>query len=438
MLAEEVGAVAKRKKETFTKEELESITDIYDHFGETIKEASRRRQLVVNPIKAEIQKLADRNANVLQTNILGKQLLFGEEIKNRILEAVGLNQEEMMTVFKEDEYFKQFGDFKLRDQLLFAVPMIMLSREFYLEDRIPESQFFYMAAFYKPYATVVFKYFGKYEVNEDQMRYTVENLSERYDIKREGTLFAVLVKMAQSSYNNYIAVPKSKKTFTDRELHVIFTSGIYSRLNNFMQAIYGEYDKNKGKYLPFEDSTFEGKDDSEGETFERDIQSDAAVRDSVVKRAVSSIIKKPVDEQLIELSAKFGFVPAGAKAGSYKYSGVYTDVLRSTVLEVVERKFREIPELFENIIGSFLFETNPQTNKKFSANDLRSAIFVSHSQRNFSKSPNTKNKSNLRVREIIEQFLVDCSERYVTWGNTQRAGLKKALHFYMILVIQKG
>ncbi len=430
--------MAKKKLDSFSKEELESITDVYDHFGGVIREAARRRQLVVNPIKAEIQRVADKNANILQTKILGKQLLFGEEVKNKILDAIGIDQEEMMRVLKNDEYFKQFGEFKLRDQLLFAIPMIMLSREFYLEDRIPESQFFYMAAFYKPYATVVFKYFGKYEVNEDQMRYTVENLSERYDIKREGTLFAVLVKMAQSSYNNYIAVPKSKKTFTDRELHVIFTSGIYSRLNNFMQAIYGEYDKNKGKYLPFEDPTFEGTDDSEGEVFDRDIRSDSAVRDSAVKRAVSSIIKKPIDEQLVELSAKFGFVSSGAKFGSYKYSGMYTDVLRSTVLEVVERKFRELPELFENIIGSFLFETNPETGKKFTAEDIRTAVFVSHSQRNFSKSPNTKNQSNLRVREMIEEFLIDCSEKYPTWGNTQKAGLRKAVHFYFILTIQRG
>jgi hypothetical protein len=117
---------------------------------------------------------------------------------------------------------------------------------------------------------------------------------------------------------------------------------------------------------------------------------------------------------------------------------MYTDVLRSTVLEVVERKFRELPELFENIIGSFLFETNPETGKKFTAEDIRTAVFVSHSQRNFSKSPNTKNQSNLRVREMIEEFLIDCSEKYPTWGNTQKAGLRKAVHFYFILTIQRG
>jgi hypothetical protein len=430
--------MAKKKRETMSKEDLESVHEMYDTFYDSITEAVKRKSMVLNPVRSEIQLIADKNSNVLQTNILGKQLLFGEDSKNRILGAIGIDPKEMDRAFKDSDYFRQFGDLKLKDQLLFAVPMIMMSRELYLEDKLQESQFFYMAAFYKPYATVVFKYFGKYEVNEDQMRYTVENLSERYDIKREGTLFAVLNKMAQSSYNNYIAINKSKKTFTDRELHVIFTSGIYSRINNFIQAIFGEYDKNKGRYLPFESPTFEGSDDSEGETFERDIRSDSAVKDSIVKRSVSSINKKPIDESLLDVAAKFGFVGTGAKFGSYKYSGVYNDMLRNTVMEVVNRKFREIPELFESIIGSFLFEINPNTGKKFSGEDLRTAIFISNSQRNFAKSPNSKNASTLRVREMIEEFVKDCSENYVTWGNTKRSALKKALHFYFLLVIQKG
>jgi hypothetical protein len=39
---------------------------------------------------------------------------------------------------------------------------------------------------------------------------------------------------------------------------------------------------------------------------------------------------------------------------------------------------------------------------------------------------------------MIEEFLIDCSEKYPTWGNTQKAGLRKAVHFYFILTIQRG
>ena len=46
--------MAKKKLDSFSKEELESITDVYDHFGGVIREAARRRQLVVNPDRKSV------------------------------------------------------------------------------------------------------------------------------------------------------------------------------------------------------------------------------------------------------------------------------------------------------------------------------------------------------------------------------------------------
>ena len=102
------------------------------------------------------------------------------------------------------------------------------------------------------------------------MRYTIEHLSERFDIKSQQTVLNFLIKTANSSFNRY--VPDAVKEPTDRNLHVIFTSGIYTAINNKLNKLVGEYHKNKGKYLPFEDATFDGVDDSEGETFEKGYQ----------------------------------------------------------------------------------------------------------------------------------------------------------------------
>jgi len=427
----------KKKSETMTKEELESGTDLFDYLDPIIKAAFKRKNMMLNPVKKEIELFADKNGNVLQTNIIGKQLLFNKSTEESILTAIGIDPKELLGIFKKSEYFKQFGNLQLKDQLLFSLPLIMLSREFYLEDKTAESQFFYFSAFYKPYATIVFKYFGKYEVNEDQMRYTIENLSERYDIKKQGTLFGVLAKMAESSYNNYIVGSKDTK-LTDREIHVIFTAGIYSRINSFVQSITSEYHNNKGKYLSFEKSTFEGTDDSEGEIFDREIQSDAAVKNSMVKKAVSSINRKPIDESLIDVAAKFGFIGMGATAGTYKYSGMYNNILKNTITEIMERHYKDLPLLFESIIGSFLFEINPETGKKFTAKELKSSIFTNISQKTFAKSPNTRNENILRVKAMVEEMLSNCSTEYINWGETKRTSLKKALHFYFVLVIQKG
>jgi hypothetical protein len=424
-------------KETYTKEELEALSLIYDEVYPKIQEAVKRGSLLLNPVKKELSLFADKNANILQTNIIGKQLLFNKQTEEKILNAIGIDPKRLLELFKESEYFKQFGQLQLREQLLFSIPLIMLSKEFYDKGKLAESQFLYMSAFYKPYATVVFKYFGKYEVNEDQMRYTVENLSERYDIKKQGTLYGVIGKMAESSFDNYIASSKTK-TFTDRELHVIFTAGIYSRLNSFVQTIFGEYQKNKGKKLYFDDPTFEGSGDSAGETFERDIQSDSAVKDQLTKKAVMILNKNLPDEKLLEMAAKYGFVGTGATYGQYSYSGVYTSILRNVVLEIIEKYYKDLPILIESIIGSFLFEMNPSTGQKFTAKDLRTAMFINHSSQTFRRSPNTKNENTLRVRNMIAEMLENVSTEYVNWGTTKKSALKYALHFYLLMIIQKG
>jgi hypothetical protein len=425
-------------KETFSKGELESLSGIYDYLQPIIKSAVKRGSIVFNPIKREIVKFADKNANVLQTNIIGKQLLFNKQTEEAVLEAIGVDSKEMIKLFKESEYFKQFGEVQLRDQLLFAIPLILLAKEFYVADKLPESQFFYMTAFYKAYATIIFKYFGKYEVNEDQMRYTIENLSERYDIKKQGNLIGVMNKMAESSFNNYIEGMKSRQILTDRELHVIFTSGIYSRLNSFVQTITGEYHKNKGKYLTFESPTFDGTDESEGEVFDKDVQSDAAIKSSMVKKAVSSVNKKPIDEKLLDMAAKYGFVGLGNKFGDYNFSNSHTDRLKTILTNIIEKHFKELPLFFESLIGSFLFEISQATGKKYGADDLKTAVFVNSSVKTFSKSPNNKNENNLRVRSMIEDFLMDSSDEYVNSAPTKRQQIKKAVHFYFVLVVQKG
>jgi hypothetical protein len=419
------------------KEELDSDSLIYDYLEPILESAMKRSSILLNPIRKEMSFFADKNANVLQTNIIGKQLLFNKQMENSILEAIGIDKGELLEKFKQSEYFKQFGQLQLRDQLLFAIPLIILSKKFYEREKINESKFFYGSAFYKPYATVVFKYFGKYEVNEDQMRYTVENLSERYDIKKQGTLIAVMTKMAESSYENYI-VGIGKRAITDKDLHIIFQSGIYSRLNNFVQPIFGEYQNNKGKRLYFEDPTFEGTGDSEGEEFDKDIQSDSAIKDNLIKKAVMEITKKQPDERLLEIAAKFGFVGTGATMGQYKFSGMYTNVLRSTISEMVEKYYKQLPLLIESIIGSFLFEINPVTGEKYSAKELKTAVFASNVTKIFAKSPNAKNENVLRVRDMMNDILENVSTEYINWGNTKKSALKKAVHFYLVLIIQKG
>jgi len=416
---------------TKSKKELESLTELYDALHPYIQQAAKRGSMVLSPIKREITLFADKNSNVLQTNIVGRQLLFNKATEDNIMAAIGLNKEMIRDIILNSDYFEQFGNFQLIDQLIFAIPLLMLAGEYYKIKKYDESEFIFTIAWYKPYATVVFKYFGKFETNEDQMLYTIENLSERFDIKRYGTLQNTILKKAKSSYDNYIE--SLARPITDALLHRdVFSAGVYSRLNNFVQELFREYQKNKGKYLPFETSTFEGTDENEGEIFDRDIGSDSAIKDSLVKKAVVKINRNPIDIQLLDIAAKYGFMELG------KFSESYSDVLQSTIAEISSRRAKDYPIIFESMIGAFLFETNPYTGKAFNAKDLKSPVFVATSIKNFMKSPNTKNRNLLILRNIIEDILEECSTAYINSGDTKRSKIKRAVYMYFLLLIQKG
>jgi hypothetical protein len=422
---------------TFSKKELERFTDVYEVIGPTIKDAAKRPSMVLTPIKREISLFADRNANVLQiASTFGKQLLFGAATEDAILAAIGLNKDQIKTAIKESNYFKKYGDLKLIDQLVFAIPLMLLSAEFYKAKKYQESEFIFTIAWYKPYATIIFKHFGKYETNEDQMMYTIENLSQKFDIKTFGNLQNTIVKKAKISYDNYIAVLTADPV-TDFNLHVSFNSGIYTRISHLVKGIYRQYEANKGKYMPFESATVEGTDDDAGETFERDIQSDAAVKDSLVKKAVTNINRNPIDIQYLDVAVKYAFIESKTSK-SFDVSESYYDMIQATLLEIGRKRAKDYPVIFESIIGSFLFETNPYTGKKFSARDLKTPTFINFSLTNLMKSPNTKNQNLLNVRALMDDVLIECSTAYLNSGDTKRGKIKRALYMYYLLTVQKG
>ena len=186
-------------------------------------------------------------------------------------------------------------------------------------------------------------------------------------LKKQGSVIGVLEKMADSSFKNYLPTLTSDM-ISDKDIHVIYTAGIQSRISSFMKSIYNEYQKNKGKYLPFEDSTFEGTDDSEGQDFARDIKSDAAVKDQMVKKAVSRLLKSPIDEELKLLLNMDSLIKQNHMEviNIQVYIQIY---LKNTVSEIVDNKYRQLPDFIESIIGSFLFNIDSHTGTKYSAKD---------------------------------------------------------------------
>lgn len=416
------------------KDELLDVSEckeLYEQLGDTIK-VKVKSPSTFREIQVHAKKLFENNARVLGDNIMGRQFLINEKFEDGILNTLGLKRQEIQKAISESEYYLKFQNanaLKLNDQLIFALPLIMAANEYERLKKHEEANFIFMLTFFKPYASRIFYWFGKYGVNEDRMADTVERkLTERFDIKRYGTIYEVIEKKAFNSFENYLK--NSKSDITDMQLDIIYKSGVATRVNDFINKVAIEYNKNND-YLAFEDSGMASydKDTDSSDFVDRDIESDAAVKMKIVNKVVLRVNKDPVDNELIRVAAKHGF-----KSDSQ----LYQNILKNVILEVSDKMIKQIPDFYSSLIGAFLFEINPATKKRFTMPDFKSPIFIRKAEDILLNNPNTKNVNQLKVKEILREMLEDHSAEYLRFGTTQKTNMRKALAFYWILLVKNN
>ena len=414
--------------EDYTKEELESLTTIYDRFHE-ILEKKAKTPSVFNQIRSQGEKLLEKNREKLQTNIVGRQVIINQNDETAILNAVGISHEDMENAIAESPYFKVFGELKLKAQLCFALPLILLSFEYAKIGKIEQAKYLYFLCYFKPYASRESLFF-KYGVNEDQMLYTVENLTGKNDIKQLGTVLNVLIKKSALSFENYFGEAKPKDTVTDKNLHDIYTSGIGSRVNSFLNGVFVEYMKNKGKYLHYDSSTSAFDDDEEGSDFmDADISSDAALRAKIVSKALVSASATPVDTGIVRLVCANNF--------GISRSDFYPQMITNLVKTTAEDKSGELSKFLTSLISSFLFSTNSKTGKKYTMTDFKTAVWPAVMSKKIYKDKNSSDLNIKFAKAFVEQTLLTYCPDYVTGAATKKRSIKNAYFMYWIWFLQK-
>lgn len=417
--------------------ELDTInnsTDIYDAFSEHIRKKVKEPSTFQRILRLT-QEFMSKNESKLATNILGRRVLVNQKMEDDIYDAFKIDKDEIKKVMLESTYFKEtFGrELSLTDQLCLATVLILGSLEYKLIGKQEESDLCYLLAHFKPYSSRESVFF-KYGVNEGQMLYTVENsLSERFDIKKYGTILNSLRKRAQSSYGNYIESMKKGEKMSDKKLYVCYTSGIAGSVNTFIGAIVEVYRKNEGKTLDFENSAkgMLDKDSDSTEYDDADIQSDVAIRNNVIQKVLIKVVKDPIDKKLISIACQYGFNSS---------SKMYTQILTNIVTEVCDKMFNELEPFFSALISSFLFNESP-SGKKYTMDDFKSPVFLNVGIDILAgKKSNIKDVNLINCREIFKKMLREHSIEYASYGddaiNTTQRKYQKALAAYWVYLIR--
>lgn len=410
---------------------FKTSTILYDSLKDHIAEIANKKDNLAKLVKT-IQYINDKNTDVLNTNIVGYPLLINENDQNVVLSCLELTKKQLHDLVKSSPRMDGVG--KIIDQFAFALPLLLLSGELYKKKMIDLAQGIMLFAFYRPYSSKVASFFRLGTVDEKAMEYTTMiYLNDKSYIHKFGSVYAVLVESAKTTYESYIDILAGKKeTPTDDMIfNNIFYSAIFSKTGSWIKSLYGSYleVKNSGKALKYELSYYSSFDDDsqEDKYEENNINSNSAAKRNIVSKAVGKFNITPIDNKLIVMASTYG---------NGSPSKTYESFLKTTIEQISASMSEKVGPYIDAIVGAFL-DSSDSTGGKNSASEISTIKFLAYSKKIF-KTSHTFNSNIKEEQAITEEILTQCSPKYCTSEIKTKRKMKLALYMYFVLFIQKA
>jgi len=258
------------------------------------------------------------------------------------------------------------------------------------------------------YSSVIRKCF-MYEPNANIMEYTINTLSNRYDIKKYSTIINVLQKLSYGCHETY------KDYLTDKDfcdLHIKdYINNMYVRINNFVKEILTVYNKNKENknYMNTEREKTDAEDFYETNNISNKVY-------QMTEKVANTIITSNVNLHIIENSAKM--------------ANVSVNEVKNVVTLVIEKDDKRIKEFIALFLHQYLIvDKHPEST-------FASSNFLVYTLKIYSKS-NTNDKGVIRMKQILDEWLKENSEKYL---KTQRVAsliaFRKSIMLFFCIATQ--
>lgn len=369
-------------KNTITKRKMEKL---YHHIGDYI----------------------DRNSEVLSSSYLD-MIYFSDDDKQIVYETLGLDKYDISSVISTIDEIKGFN--VVTNPFAMAITMVirhMLLNKY--RDKEISLVVFYFGIFYYP---SVFTRQFRYGVIENIMRYTIDNLNDKYDIKMEETrtIYKMVTKKGVTCYQTY---EKGLIQGTDFEI-TNFISQMSGRIKNTITKISREYYANveEGKYTNLDDESLD-----EDNYHETDSNSLEAKR--CIDKARIRVSEEGTDPSIIRSLKKLPEV-----------SDVSETELRNAIIKINKNHYDKVSELIFLIVELFM-EDNPPSK-------IKDAEFFFICASIYSRS-NTTDELVKDIKRILDYLLKVTSS---TYRKTNRQGTinsyKKALYYYYVILVSKS
>lgn len=358
--------------------------------------------------KKNIQNFIEARSKELYEIAPYTRIYFTQKDVDNFFRSVGFTENQIRNELKNTYYCNmRFNPQAAKDP--FTVAMMMVIRYFVLKDdqKNAELSAIYLAFSGKFYPSIHYSKFPTVQPIEYKhvMDYVVNNmLTQKFDLKREGSVFGAIRSICITWLNTYRNIFKNPDDEDIADLIQQLHGRIKSFMNNIASLYYEAYEK--GNYISYD------SDNESDENF-RIADSDSLLAERCVENTMRIINNNNIDMKICKM----------ASDSNVKITEV------QSIIEGIQSEPDNLPtvkELLRIIINEYFVDSKDK--------DVTSLNFITKS---IAAKPNTKNKNIIRQKEIIENWLDENSPQYRKRKSrpaTKSSYYKSVLTYYVLLI----
>lgn len=358
--------------------------------------------------KRNIQSFIEERSKELYDIAPYTRIYFGQKDIDNFFRAIGIRESQVKQCLTKTYYWNiRFNPQAAKDP--FTVAMIMVIRYYILKGdrKNAEISAIYLAFSGKFYPSIHYSKFPVVQPIEYKhvMDYVVNNmLTQKFDLKREGSVFGAVRSICITWLNTYEDLFKDP----DDEDIADLIQQLHGRIKSFMGNIASLY------YKAYEDGNYISYDsDSENDDNYRIADTDSLRAERIVENTMAAINNNNVDIKLCSMASDQNVKVAEVQS----------------IIESIQSEPANIPiikELLRIIVNEYFVNSTVK--------DVNSLEFVRVS---IAAKPNTKNKNIIHQKEIIESWLDENSPQYRKRKSrlaTKSSYYKSVLTYYVLLI----
>lgn len=363
----------------------------------------------VRKFNSLVGQFIDRNIDKLTTSGPVYLIPFTDKDKSNYYELFNIEESYIKKIMKEHTAKLNASKFKLLNQNPIFALFYFVIRYFTLHPDKKSLNSALTIYALSAYPSIFTKYFPN-GVIEPVMQYTIDNLTDKFLIKKTGHILGLLVESIQHSYT---FLKSSMKEAVDVEV-IRFIQRIRNDHNSMFKKIMNiymdNYKNNRGVVL----SNTNYDDDT---PIIDEVDNATTEVSNAINKVLLPIIQNGVDLVRAEASAKM--------------AGISVSDCRMFLNNIINDKNTDLMQKFiESLLFLYIYEDHK------TIRDVRSQYFLRWAASLFKKT-NSKNKNINNINEVLNIWAENSGIYAKFHREASRINYKKAIFFYIVLSIQK-